>query len=248
MSTIIWRTRRLRHGKAPRQDLLYSRSIEELKWVSQTVVTLSASYGANGHLVGSAVAEQLGMPFIDAVIPARVGERLGVSAAAADVEQRARSRSRWARFLDSSVYFADIGVATRPEEMYEVVAIASRSRSATEEIIRQAASAGGAVIYGRGAAFVLRDRSHMLRVRLDGPVDRRIAIIAATEGVDEAEAQRLQVETDRAREEYVRRNYGVDPRDSRHYHLVLDSTSLPVSSCVELIVVAATAMAPARAS
>ena len=82
---------------------------------------------------------------IDAVIPARVGERLGVSAAAADVEQRARSRSRWARFLDSSVYFADIGVATRPEEMYEVVAIASRSRSATEEIIRQAASAGGAL-------------------------------------------------------------------------------------------------------
>jgi cytidylate kinase len=224
---------------------LYTRSIEELKWVSETLVTLSASYGANGHRVGSAVAEQLGVPFVDAVIPARVGERLGVSAATADVEQRARSR--WSRFLDSCVYFADIGVAARPEEMNEVVAIASRSRSATEEIIQQAASDGGAVIYGRGAAFVLRNRAHVLRVRLDGPVSRRIATIAETEGVDEAEAERLQVETDRAREEYVRRNYGVDPRDSRHYHLVLDSTSLPVSSCVDLIVVAATAMAPARA-
>lgn len=207
-------------------------------------MTLSASYGASGHRVGSAVAEQLGVPFIDAVIPAKVGERLGVSATTADVDRQVRSR--WSRFLDSSVYFADIGVASRPEEMYEVVALGSRRRSATEEVIRQAASDGGAVIYGRGAGLVLRDVPNILRVRLDGPVHRRIAVIARTEGVDEVEAERLQVETDRAREEYVRKYYGVDPRDSGQYHIVLDSTFLAVSSCVALVVAAATAMVSAN--
>jgi cytidylate kinase len=221
-------------------EALYTRAIEELKWVSQALVTLSASYGANGHRIGSAVAEQLGVPFVDAVIPAKVGDRLGVSAAAADVDRQVRSR--WSRFLDSTVYFADIGVASRPEEMYDVVALASRRRAATEEVIRQAASDGGAVIYGRGAGLVLSDHPGVLRVRLDGPVDRRIAVIARTEGVDEIEAERLQVETDRAREEYVLRSYGVDPRDPGLYHVILDSTALSVASCVEVISAAATAM------
>ena len=205
---------------------------------------MSASYGANGHLIGSGVAEKLGVPFVDAVIPAKVGERLGVSAATADVERQ--GSSRWARFLDSTVYFADVGVSSRPEEMYDVVALASQRRSATEEVIRQAASDGGAVIYGRGAALVLRDHPGVLRVRLDGPVDRRIAVISRTEGVDEVEAARLRVETDRAREQYVRRYYGVDPREGRLYHVVLDSTVLAASSCVAMIVAAATAMARLR--
>jgi len=216
---------------------LYTRAIEELIPLPRAVVTLSASYGANGHRVGEAVATQLGVPFVDAVIPARVGERLGVAAATADVEPQ--RRSRWSRFLDSTVYFADVGVATRPEQIDDVVALASRRRSVTEEVIRQAATDGGAVIYGRGAGIVLRDHPQVLRVRLDGPAERRIAVIAGTEGIDSADAERLQVETDRAREEYVRQSYGVDPRESRHYHLVLDSTWLSVPGCVEVIVVAA---------
>lgn len=203
-------------------------------------MTLSASYGANGHLVGSAVAERLGVTFLDAVIPAKVGERLGVGATSADVEQQ--RRSRWSRFLDSAVYFADVGVAARPEELDDVVALASTRRLATEEVIRQAVREGGAVIYGRGAGLVLRDRPHVLRVRLDGPVRRRIAVISLTEGVNEVEAERLRADTDRAREEYVRVSYGVDARDSSLYHLVLDSTSIDVDSCAEIIARAARAM------
>lgn len=208
--------------------------------VQQPLVTLSASYGANGHRVGSAVADRLGVSFLDAVIPAKVGERLGVGAQSADVDRQ--RRTRWSRFLDSTVYFADVGVATRPEELDDVVAPAAKRRLVTEDVIRQAARDGGAVIYGRGAGIVLKDHPDVLRVRLDGPVHRRIAVIALTEGVDEAEAERLRAETDRAREEYVRTSYGVDPRDSGLYHIVLDSTSIAVETCAEVIAVAARAM------
>jgi cytidylate kinase len=141
------------------------------------------------------------------------------------------------------VYFADVGVTVRPEQMDDIVALASQRRSVTEDVIRQAASDGGAVIYGRGAGFVLKDHAGVLRVRLDGPIERRIAVIARTEGVDQAEAERLQVETDKAREQYIRKSYGVDPREGRHYHMVLDSTFLPVPTCVGLIVSATRAVA-----
>ena len=46
-------------------------------------------------------------------------------------------------------------------------------------------------------------------------------------------------ETDRAREAYVQQFYGVNARDAALYHLVIDSTTLPLDACVELIALAA---------
>jgi len=43
-----------------------------------TVVTLSASYGAGGSQVGPRLADRLGVPFIDRVVPTTVAARLAV--------------------------------------------------------------------------------------------------------------------------------------------------------------------------
>jgi cytidylate kinase len=41
---------------------------------------------------------------------------------------------------------------------------------------------------------------------------------------------------DRARTAYVRRLYRADPTDAVHYHLVIDSTAIPLDVVVEVIV------------
>ena len=43
-----------------------------------TLITLSAPYGAGGSHVGPAVAQRLGLPFLDRAIPTGVAERLAV--------------------------------------------------------------------------------------------------------------------------------------------------------------------------
>src|SRR5439155_21014488 len=43
-----------------------------------TVVTLSAPYGTGGSRIGPAVAERLGLPFLDRAIPVAVAESLAV--------------------------------------------------------------------------------------------------------------------------------------------------------------------------
>ena len=48
---------------------------------------------------------------------------------------------------------------------------------------------------------------------------------------------------DRARIGYIRRSYGIDPKDPGLYHLWIDSIALDVDTCVELIVTAARARA-----
>ena len=103
------------------------------------------------------------------------------------------------------------------------------------------ASAGRGVVLGRAAAVVLgRDRG--FHVRLDGPPDRRLAQGALVEGVSVDEARAHMQAADKARTSYVRRLYGADPTAACHYHLVIDSTSLPLDIVVEVILLTSAAV------
>jgi cytidylate kinase len=112
-------------------------------------------------------------------------------------------------------------------------------RDQTERVLQQVAETDGGVILGRAAAIVLRDHPGALHVRLDGPLEARVQRAVGLEGVDEEQARKLAAETDRAREAYVKHFYKCDARDACHYHLVLDSTSLDLDTCADLIVAAA---------
>jgi cytidylate kinase len=94
------------------------------------------------------------------------------------------------------------------------------------------------VILGRAAAVVLgRDRG--FHVRLDGPPARRIIQGATVEGVSQEQASARMQTADKARAAYVRRLYRVDPADASLYHLVIDSTAIPLDTVIELILTAA---------
>jgi cytidylate kinase len=206
---------------------------------SMTVVTLSASYGAGGSQVGPRLADRLGVAFIDRVIPTAVAERLAVSlddALAHDDAVRSVLERMLMRFAPAAQAFS--GAATPPEVVDERSFL-----RATEAVIRERCAEGSGVILGRAAAVVLRDRPGALHVRLDGPPERRLAQAMELEGSDRETAQRHMRETDRAREAYVQQFYGVDARDAGLYHLVLDSTTLALDTCVEVIALAAAARA-----
>jgi cytidylate kinase len=202
-----------------------------------TVVTLSAAYGAGGSRLGPKLADRLGVPFLDRAIPTAVADRLAVpleEALARDQAIDGLLERMLVRLAPSGQVF---GGALAPEVLDDRPYL-----SATEAIIRERA-ADGAVILGRGAALVLRDHPTALHVRLGGPRERRIEQAMRIQGIERREAERLLKETDRAREAYVHQYYGCDATDARHYHLVLDSTTLPVEACSELIALAALARA-----
>ena len=196
-----------------------------------SVVTISASYGSGGSWIGPQVAERLGWRFIDRAIPVQVAERLDVPVEHAHVHDEAAA-PRFTRLLarlpnTSGVVLPE---ATSPDFCRE-----------TERVLTEAADAGEVVVLGRAAAIVLRDRTDAFHVRLDGPPEPRVLQGMRVEDVDEEEARRRQRTSDRARLDYVKHFYRADARDPRHYHLVLDSTAVPLETCVDLIVTAARA-------
>jgi cytidylate kinase len=207
------------------------------------VVTLSASFGAGGSIVGPRVAEQLGLPFLDRAIPVAVADALAVPMAEvmAHDDRRTPGLGRLLANLARAAAAPDTAFGSAP-----TAARASLSdqpeqafRDQTERILHQIADTDGGVILGRAAAIVLRDRPSALHVRLDGPPEARIQRAISLEELDESQARKLLAETDRAREAYVKYFYKCDARDACHYHLVLDSTALEFDTCVELIVTAA---------
>jgi hypothetical protein len=113
-------------------------------------------------------------------------------------------------------------------------------RSLTASISNIVASGGG-VILGRGGAVVLAGQPFAFHVRLDGPPERRLRQGMEIEGADEQAARAHQADADRAWSQFVQRVLDRDPTDRRLYHLVLDSTVVPLDTCAEVIAAAATA-------
>jgi cytidylate kinase len=207
------------------------------------VVTISATYGTAGSQIGPAVAERLGVPFVDRAIPGAVAQELGCTLEEALAhDDRAEHGLAWllsGAMRLPTVTFGGVdmyvsGAMPRvPEEFVRQ----------TERILKETAAERGGVFLGRAGAIVLADHPAALHVRLDAPLDRRVSQTATFGDLTAREARRLIEDNDRARTAYVRHFYRADPADPRHYHLVLDSTAIPVPACVDLIVSASEALA-----
>lgn len=210
-----------------------------------SVVTLSASFGSGGSVIGPAVAEQLDLPFLDRAIPVAVAEALAVpmSDVLAHDERRASGFGRLFASLARAAALPDTEFGTVPSAARASLGDQPEQafRDQTERVLHQIAETDGGVILGRAAAIVLRDQPGALHVRLDGPLEGRVQRAVGFERIDADQARKLAAETDRAREAYVKHFYKCDPRDARHYHLVLDSTAFDLDTCAELIVSAARA-------
>lgn len=203
------------------------------------VVTVSATYGAGGSVVGPAVADRLGVAFVDRAIPATVATGIGVSLEEA-LAHDDRAAHGLGRLLASAARLPNVTLGGVDPTLPEQAMIPEEEFVArTENVIRQIARGRGGVILGRAAALVLADHPRALHIRLDGPRERRIAQAARLLGIDEEAARRLQAENDRARAAYVKHFYRVDPADPTLYHLVLNTTELPLDRCVDLVVAAA---------
>jgi cytidylate kinase len=199
-----------------------------------SLVTLSATYGAGGSEVGPALAQRLGVPFVDRLIPSEVAARLAVPLAAAFARDEV-STGVLARVLTS---LAPIGQAFGAEAAATEPVTDSDFWQMTEQVVFERADSGQGVILGRAAAVVLRDDPRALHVRLDGPREARLLQAMRLQGIGRAAAERRMQETDRARHAYVHRFHRADARDPTLYHLLIDSTAIDLAGCVEIIALA----------
>jgi cytidylate kinase len=195
------------------------------------LVTVSATYGAGGSVVAPALAERLGVPFLKRATTSTGGSS-GPEPCFEGLEPEEAALTPAHRLLAALGGTVPIGATQSPlPARYQD----ENLRRYCEEGIRRLAGDGAGVILGRGGAVVLGP-NRGFHVRLDGPPDRRVTQGAAIEEIEQDEARRRMGVADRARDVYVRRLYRADPADTRHYHLVIDSTAIPLEVVTDVIV------------
>ncbi len=232
------------------------------------LITVSATYGTGGSVIAPRLAEAMGLPFVDRLISADMSQDAALAtrsasesdgnhcagdpaaAAGSGTGSRSEARSREGltedeqtttpagRFLSYFARAASVGAMMAPDTVLDDD---DTIRKRTEEGLRPLATGGPAVLLGRAGAVVLASRPRAFHVRLDGPVERRVAWAASHEHADLDATKRRQSEADKARSQFVKRLFRVDPADYRLYHLVLDPTVLGVDASVRVLRTAAEA-------
>jgi cytidylate kinase len=196
------------------------------------VVTISASYGSHGDMIGRALAGRLAIPFLDRAIPASVAKEITLPSPEMAESLDEPTPGRWDRFVAAMANTPNLaGPDSLRAEKFDTP---EDFRQAAERRLKELAETTGAVVLGRGGMVVLAGRPNVLCVRLDGPVERRIAQVVAL-GIAEKDARQGQRDVDRAREAYTRVFFNARQDDPSLYHLILDATAVSVEACVDVI-------------
>jgi cytidylate kinase len=194
------------------------------------VITITGLYGAGRETIGAMVAEQMDAQLLDRKIFTEVSRRLDLPD-----EDVATQEETPASLLDRVLVALGASSAdfSQPPEAawappYEDVPYDTRKAvlRITQEVIREAARTGNAVIVGRGSTMVLADRMLTLHVFLQGPEEDRLASVLRGSNLTEAAARKLLRHTDENRGSYIKQVYGTDWRRPAHYQLVLDTSWL----------------------
>jgi cytidylate kinase len=197
------------------------------------IVTVSRMFGSGGSEVALRIARALGWELLDNAFIDEVAERLGVPTS--EVEKREERVASLAQRLADSLTlanpesFAPAPTTTLPPSEERIVEVTTR-------IIEEAVARGSAVLVGRGAQAVLASRDDVIHLFCYAPRAALIARVAARMGISEREAERLTDDTNRQREQYVKRHWKRAWRDPSNYHLCLDTEWLGLDGAADIVV------------
>lgn len=208
------------------------------------VVTIARQFGAGGEAVGAIVAGKLGAELVDKQIISHVADRLELPPD--EVEAQDEAPGSFLNRLLTALGSGGIEFSAPPEVAAWVPPYADPAfdpRRAvleiTQEVIKEAARTGNAVIVGRGAAYVLMDEPGVTHAFLRASDQNRLNAVMDLFGLSEDEARRRIKQTDANRSAYIKQVYGHDWTHPSHYHLVVDTGRLGYETAAAAILAAA---------
>ena len=194
------------------------------------VITVSRMYGSSGSEVAERVAKALGWQFFDNDLIDAVAERAGLTHdEVAAREERVPSiveRLASALALGSPEILPPPSMESTEEHLVNV----------TTRVIEEAVLAGPAVFVGRGAQSLLAHRDDALHVFCYAPKTALRRWVMQHFDVSADEADRRVTETNKHREQYVKRHWQRNWLATENYHLCLNTSWLGLDEAAQIIV------------
>lgn len=194
--------------------------------MEKKIITISREFGSGGRTIGRMVAEKLGIPFYDKELVDQVALESGF--APKFVEEHGEHAPGKSLL---SYAFAPQGV---PGVM-NGLSTADFLWNIQCGVILQLAEKGPCVIVGRNADYILKDREDCLHVYIHADIPFRADRIVRLYGESEKSPEARLQEKDKRRhvnyQHYTGRVWGT----AQNYDICLDSGTIGVENCVDII-------------
>ncbi|MCH3914868.1 MAG: cytidylate kinase-like family protein [Acidaminococcaceae bacterium] len=195
------------------------------------IITISREYGSGGRTIGEEVAKRLGFAFYNHNMIDLIAHKSGLDKGYIENwEQQVSSPSIWDNlFVQSRGVFSRDVSSSYYYNMGKMFVVQS-------QIIREAAQKSSCVFVGRCADYILRDYEHSIHILIYA--DEKLRLERVTTEYNEKDAFQLLERVDQGRRNYYNQFTNQIWGDYHNYDLMLDSGSLGIKKCVDLIVAA----------
>lgn len=189
------------------------------------IITIGRQFGSGGRCLAEILGNKLGIPVYDNELITKAAQESGFSA-----EFFKQSDEKRHFFSFSSLFTGSYGSETEnymsDKELFSIQC----------ETIKNLAEQGPAIMVGRCADYVLRERGNTLDVFLTSPMEARIKRVAERQGLTEEKARETVEKQDKKRAEYYNYytfgNWGV----ASNYDLCIDSSILGLEGTADMII------------
>ena len=186
------------------------------------VITISREFGSGGRTIGKLSAERLGIPCYDQELIEKIEEKSGLAKEYIAERGEYTLRGGWLAnaFADRSLN----GLSVQ-DYLWTV----------QRKTILELAEQGPCVIVGRCADYILQDRADLLKVFIHASIETRAKRIVEKYGESaEAPEKRLR-DKDIRRSAYYHFYTDVEWGIAKNYDIALDSGTLGIERCVDII-------------
>jgi CMP/dCMP kinase len=203
----------------------------------KVIVTISSQFGSGGSQVGRIVAHESELLYLDHQIIAEVARRSGANveqATSQDERTLGMARHVLEALHSNSPFSINVNTLLNPT-LPPTYAQELVYWQLTRRVIMELATAGNAVIIGRGSQFLLRNKPHTLHVFIFAPRGQRIENVMLHQQVSRERATRMVERRDYEQEAYLNRYFGSSQDHPDLYHLLMDTKLFPIEQAAEMI-------------
>lgn len=196
--------------------------------MNNTVITISRQFGSGGRLIGSLLAEELGIPCYDRAIIQMVADKSGLSPS---FIENAEDGSKNKFFFNlSAINYSAVGAYTQYS-----VPIDNQAFFVQSDVISELASKESCVIIGRCSNYVLRSKPGCIHVYVHAPEKDKLDRAVKQYGLSEDEAKEKLGKIDKGRANYYNYYTGGKWGDIREFHLAINSSLTGIEGAVKAI-------------
>ncbi|MCM1163690.1 MAG: cytidylate kinase-like family protein [Muribaculaceae bacterium] len=194
------------------------------------VITVGRQFGSGGRELGKALARDLGIEYYDKELLVEAAKKAGVNP-----EFFEKNDERFPSFLHGLFSFS---MGMTPMCYYTGASSISDDGlyKSISDFIKQTAEEKSFVVVGRTADYILRDHPRVVNLFVHAPMAECVRRITDRhDAFSPQKAEALARKTNKWRADYY--NFFTDKEWGRadSYHLTIDSSSLPMDRCVELV-------------